>query len=65
MKNSNPKMVKILNERTSKFQCRVCGKVWWANINPDTGKFYRGSWQCPMGCKLKDLKERGVKFEKG
>ena len=54
MKNSNPKMVKILGKDNISFKCRVCGYVWY---KPPLSK--RFNWQCPKGCKLKDLKEGG------
>ncbi len=56
MRNMNPKIVEILHDGSAgpgaKFRCKVCGQVWWPNIRPDSGgRFYRGSWQCPNGCK--------------
>ena len=31
-------------------ECRYCGKRWIVSIG-SRGKYYRGSWQCPEGCK--------------
>ena len=50
MRNRNPKIVEILNERDLQFKCKKCGQVWFP-------KSKRISWQCPKGCKAKDLKE--------
>lgn len=58
MRNSNPKIVEILDDRNLKFKCKVCGQVWWPNIKPDSGgRLYRGAWQCPNGCEERDLKK--------
>lgn len=52
MKNSNPEIVEIMDDYPPKFRCKKCGVVWLPNIRPDSnGRFYRGSWQCPYGCK--------------
>lgn len=56
MKNGNPKMVEILNERGLIFKCKRCGQVWYPNHTPE-GRLRWGAWQCPNGCKLKDLEE--------
>ncbi|MBA7490762.1 hypothetical protein ES702_01305 [subsurface metagenome] len=52
MRNQNPKIVEILDEHNLRFRCKKCGQVWSPIIKPDSGgKFYRGGWQCPNGCK--------------
>ena len=51
MKNRNPKMVKILNDRDLQFKCKVCGQVWF----PESKRI---SWQCPNGCTLEELKQK-------
>lgn len=51
MKNSNPKMVEIRGLENVSFKCKVCGKIWY---KPPLSK--RFSWQCPNGCREKDLK---------
>ena len=55
MKNQNPKIVEILSkngEAQVSFSCKKCGQTWSPSIKPDSGgKFFRGSWQCPNGCK--------------
>lgn len=56
MKNENPKMVEILNERTLEFKCKICGRKWFPSILSG-GRLARGSWQCPNGCKLEDLEK--------
>ena len=53
MRNRNPKMVEIIwndSKTNFKFKCRVCKRDWWP-------KWTRLSWQCPRGCKEKDLEE--------
>jgi len=52
LKNRNPKMVEILDERDLVFKCKICGQVWLPG-----SKLNLKSWQCPKGCKAKDLKE--------
>ncbi|MBA7585534.1 hypothetical protein ES708_27518 [subsurface metagenome] len=54
MRNENPKMVEILNEETLELRCKKCGRKWFPGILSG-GRLVRGSWQCPEGCKLKDL----------
>lgn len=52
MKNQNPKIVEILDQHSPRFKCKKCGQIWSPNQKPDSGgKFYRGDWQCPNGCK--------------
>jgi hypothetical protein len=47
------KIMKLVNKHTNEMQCKVCGAIHWALIEPCSGgKFYRGSWQCQNGCKL-------------
>jgi hypothetical protein len=50
MKNRNPEIVEITNERNLTFECKVCGQVWSPGILTG-GLLARGSWQCPKGCK--------------
>ena len=46
------KTAKLINPETGLMKCQVCGQEWAANVKPDSGgKYYRGSWQCPKGCK--------------
>jgi len=52
MRNRNPKIVKILDERNLKFKCKVCGQIWYPTIKLG-GRLARNSWQCPNGCKSK------------
>lgn len=60
------KMGILVDAVKGKMKCKVCGKIWYANIRPNSGgKFHRGSWQCPYGCKkryeMKDvMNELGV-----
>ena len=48
----NGKVMKLVDPRTGKMQCRMCGSVHWANVGSG-GRYYRGSWQCQNGCRLK------------
>ena len=50
------KLGELLDPRTGLMECKVCGKRWLANIKSG-GKYYRGSWQCPNGCKLDEIKK--------
>ncbi|MBA7516029.1 hypothetical protein ES705_08074 [subsurface metagenome] len=60
MENKNPKMVLILDGSRPIFKCRVCERIWYPSIKPDSGgSLNRSAWQCPNGCELKDLKEEG------
>lgn len=39
-------------------QCKVCGQIGYPSLQSGTERkdgvtrYYRGSWQCPNGCKL-------------
>ena len=45
--------MKLVDPNTGRMKCKVCGAEHFANIRPNSnGRFYRGSWQCPNGCKL-------------
>ena len=46
MRNRNPKIVEILDEKKLKFKCKICGQVWWPGILPG-GRLAHKSWQCP------------------
>lgn len=51
---ATPKMMRLIDARTGKMACKECGAVHYANIRPNSGgNYYRGSWQCPAGCKPK------------
>lgn len=50
MRNRNPEIVKILREKPPRFQCKRCGERWAPSIRSD-GRFARGAWQCPNGCR--------------
>lgn len=46
------KAMKLIDPQTGEMQCRVCGHTHHGKLEPGTGgKFYRGTWQCPHGCK--------------
>lgn len=48
------KVMKLINGYTGEMECKVCGAKHWASIKPNSGgKYYRGSWQCRNGCKIK------------
>jgi hypothetical protein len=52
--NTTKKVMKLVNSNTGEMECKVCGTRHIARVKPDSGgHFYRGSWQCPNGCKLK------------
>ena len=52
MRNMNPKIVEILDERNLKFRCKKCKLIWYPSVKPDSGgRLYRRAWQCPRGCK--------------
>ncbi len=50
--------MELINEYTGEMKCKVCGSVHWASIKPrSNGRYYRGSWQCQYGCKIKTKKQ--------
>jgi uncharacterized Zn finger protein len=53
MRNSNPDIVEVIMDGVRvMFRCKDCGQVWLPSIKPEShGRLYRGSWQCPNGCK--------------
>jgi hypothetical protein len=45
--------MELINEYTGLMQCKVCGQQHLADMKPNSnGRFYRGAWQCPNGCKI-------------
>lgn len=47
------KVMRLVNPDTGLMECKVCGARHQAQVKPDSGgKFYRGSWQCPNGCRI-------------
>lgn len=56
IQNKNPKLIKIIDEDTLKFQCKVCSQIWLAGILPG-GEI---SWQCPNGCIADCKKKQGA-----
>ncbi|MBA7514248.1 hypothetical protein ES705_06273 [subsurface metagenome] len=59
MKNMNPKIVEILDERNLKFRCKKCKEIWYPSIKPGSdGRLYRRSWQCPRGCTWNSKSEK-------
>lgn len=50
------KIMKLVDDRTGRMQCKVCGSEHQANTKPGGG-FYRGSWQCVNECKLPEKNE--------
>ena len=52
------KVMKLINENTGLMECQICGARHNAQIQPG-GKYRRGSWQCPKGCKIEDSNEKG------
>ena len=49
------KVMKIESENL--MVCKICGARHWAMESPETGKFYRGAWQCQNGCKYEQVVE--------
>lgn len=46
--------MRLINEYTGLMQCKICGQQHLADTKPHSnGRFYRGSWQCKNGCKIK------------
>lgn len=41
--------MKLIDQNTGKMECRVCGRIHFANLQPG-GSYFRGSWQCTHGC---------------
>ncbi len=56
-KKATPKVMRTIGQ--DYLECKVCGaKVLISNLRVQAGgKFPRGSWQCPYGCKVEDAKE--------
>jgi hypothetical protein len=49
-KKATPKIMKLVDPRTGKMECKVCGAIHYANLGPG-GSFVRGSWQCVNKCR--------------
>ena len=47
--------MKLIDANTGRMRCKVCGAEHVANIR-EGGKYKRGSWQCPKGCKVGTVK---------
>jgi hypothetical protein len=53
------KVMKLLDPNIGLMECKICGKRVIANLQSGNerkdGKtqYYRGTWQCPNGCKVK------------
>jgi hypothetical protein len=48
------KVMKLIDPVTGLMECRVCGATHFANVKPESnGQYYRGTWQCQHGCKLR------------
>ena len=58
MKSFYPGLTEILNVNEGKMKCLICGEVWLANINRNTGKWFRGNQMCPKGCTKKALEKK-------
>ncbi|MDD5015738.1 MAG: hypothetical protein PHW73_11715 [Atribacterota bacterium] len=52
MKNRNPKIAEILDEKKLRIKCKVCSQVWIPDSLTD-GRITQNSWQCSNGCKPK------------
>lgn len=53
MKNKNPEVVEIIDEREGTFKCKICSQIWFPMKKSDS-KIAKSSWQCPNGCKAND-----------
>ena len=49
--NKMQKVMKLLDERTGRMECKVCGQEHYANKLVG-GRYKRGSWKCRNGCEL-------------
>jgi hypothetical protein len=50
------KVMKLIDPYKGLLQCKVCGQLVFGMIKPDSGgHFYRGTWQCPNGCRLEEI----------
>ena len=56
IENKNPKLIRILDKDSLKFQCKICSQIWFARILPG-GEI---KWECPQGC-IADCKKRQSK----
>ncbi len=45
--------MKLHDPSSGRMRCTLCGAEHHAQIRPG-GRYYRGSWQCPSGCKPSD-----------
>ncbi len=54
-KNQNPDIVEILSYNPVKFQCKICGQIWYPEWSPSptTTELPVECWQCPNECKQK------------
>lgn len=50
------KVMRLLDERTQRMECRVCGAEHIAQLDHG-GAFKRGAWQCVNGCRLESKKK--------
>lgn len=53
------KVMRLLNPATGLMECMICGHRHFANLRSG-GYYFRGSWQCPNGCRIEDLAEPEV-----
>jgi hypothetical protein len=49
--------MKLLDPDSGLMECRVCGFRHHANLT-EKGKYRRGSWQCPNGCKPDSVEKK-------
>lgn len=50
---STPRVMRQVEAEGNLLECRVCGLQVRVRVEPFSGgKFYRGAWQCPRGCRL-------------
>lgn len=45
--------VTITNADKGAVMCDNCKMIWWADIRPHSGTWYRGWWKCTNGCNAK------------
>ena len=61
------KMMKLIDDRSGLMECKICGSRTYASLQSGVERadgvtrYYKGSWQCPKGCKFKIEKKEADK----
>jgi hypothetical protein len=48
------KLMRLIDNRTGRMECKVCGAQHWA-MTRRGGGFFRGAWQCLNHCSPDDI----------